>query len=166
MYLPQGNWYNYWTNELVVGKKELWVATDFDQIPLFIKEGTIIPKYPIQQYVGQIEHPDLTLDAYFKLGKEKSFVYEDAQDGYDYNKGKFSYKTFTLIGKDKELFIHQHKEGAFETIYQTIKINLKAVPFKVISIEIDNEKINLDQVSFDGFSLIVDKDFTEIHLIG
>ena len=71
-----------------------------------------------------------------------------------------------MEGKDKELFIHQHKEGTFETVYQTIKINLKAVPFKVIGIEIDNEKVNLEQVSFDGFSLIVDKDFTEIHLIG
>ena len=39
MYLPKGNWYNYWTNELIEGKKELWIKTDFDQIPIFIKEG-------------------------------------------------------------------------------------------------------------------------------
>ena len=36
MYLPKGNWYNYWTNELVDGKRELWVNTSFDQIPIFI----------------------------------------------------------------------------------------------------------------------------------
>mgnify|MGYP000014359962 CR=1 FL=1 len=65
--------------------------------------------------------PQLSLDVYYKLGKEKSYVYEDAQDGYDYNKGRFSYKTFTLIGKEKELIIIQHKEGNYETLYSTIK---------------------------------------------
>ena len=167
MYLPQGNWYNLWTNELVKGKKELWVATDFDQIPIFVKEGAIIPKYPVQQYVGQIESPELSLDVYFKLGKEKSYVYEDAQDGYDYNKGRFSYKTFTLNGKENELFITQHKEGTFEAQYQTIKINLKGLPFKIKGIEIDNEKIIFDKESLileNG--LEVDKDFTELHFIG
>lgn len=166
MYLPTGNWYNFWTNEFVEGKKELWVATDYDQIPIFIKEGAIIPKYPIQQYVGQIEAPELSLDVYFKLGKEKSVVYEDAHDGYDYNKGRFSYKSFNLTGKETELIIQQHKEGSFETQYKTIKIDIKALPFRVKTIEIDNEIVALDQVSFTDNTLIIDKDFTELHLLG
>jgi alpha-glucosidase len=167
MYLPQGNWYNYWTNEIVKGKKELWVATDFDQIPIFIKEGAIIPKYPVQQYVGQLEIPELSLEVYYKLGKEKSYVYEDAQDGYDYNKGRFSYKTFSLIGKDKELIIQQHKEGNFETLYHSFKMSLKGLPFQVKEIEIDNEKVSFEDVSFDKFNnLVIDKEFTELHFIG
>lgn len=56
----------------LLGKKELWVQTDFDQIPIFVKEGAIIPKYPVQQYVGELEFEEITLDVYFKLGKEKS----------------------------------------------------------------------------------------------
>jgi alpha-glucosidase len=166
MYLPKGNWYNFWTNEYVKGQRELWVATDYDQIPIFVKEGSIIPKYPIQQYVGQIEAPDLSLDVYYKLGKEKSVVYEDAHDGYDYNKGRYSYKTFNVTGKEKELIIQQHKEGTFETQYQTIKINFKGLPFKVKTIEIDNEIVSLSEVNFKDNSLIIDKDFTELHLIG
>jgi hypothetical protein len=42
-------------------------------------------KYPVQQYVGELEFDELTLDLY-KEGKEKSVVYEDAQDGYDYKR--------------------------------------------------------------------------------
>ena len=166
LYLPKGNWINYWTNEVVEGKKELWVATDYDQIPIFIKQGAIIPKYPIQQYVGQIENPDLTLEVYYKLGKETSVVYEDAHDGYDYNKGRYSYKTFKLTGKENELIIHQHKDGLFETQYETIKIDLKSLPFKVVSIEIDKEKFSLEQVNFKNNTLNIPKDFTEIHIIG
>ena len=167
MYLPKGNWYNYWTNELVEGKKELWVATDYDQIPIFIKEGAIIPKYPVQQYVGEKEFEEITLDVYYKFGKEKSVLYEDAQDGYDYNKGRFSLRTFNLTGKEKELIIQLHKEGEFMTNYSKFRINLIGLPFKVSSIEIDNEKVSFSTVSFDGRNtLLVDKFFTELHIVG
>nr|WP_294778128.1 glycoside hydrolase family 31 protein [uncultured Flavobacterium sp.] len=167
MYLPKGNWYNFWTNELIEGKKELWINTTFDQIPIFIKEGAIIPKYPVQQYVGELQFDELILDVYYKLGKEKSTVYEDAQDGYDYNKGRFSLRTFSLNGKEKEMIIQQHTEGTFETQYTKFKINLKGLPFKVKKVEVDNEKISLDKVCLNGDnSLIIDKDFTELHLIG
>ncbi|WP_310557528.1 glycoside hydrolase family 31 protein [Flavobacterium sp.] len=167
LYLPKGNWYNYWTNEFVHGKKELWVKTDYNEVPIFIKEGAIIPKYPVQQYVGELEIPELSLDVYYKLGKEKSLVYEDAQDGYDYNKGRFSFKTFNMTGKEKELIIQQHKEGNFEPLYETIKINLKGLPFKVNKIEIDNEEVAFEEVSFENDNfLIIKKDFTELHFIG
>jgi alpha-glucosidase len=167
MYLPKGKWYNYWTSELVEGKRELWVATDYDQIPIFIKEGAIIPKYPVQQYVGEKEFEEITLDVYYTTGKEKTVLYEDAQDGYDYNKGRFSLRTFNLTGKEKELIIQLHKVGEFMTNYQKFKINLIGLPFKVTSIEIDNEKVPLETVSFDGVSsMIVDKFFTELHIVG
>ena len=166
MYLPSGNWYNYWTNELVAGKRELWVQTDFDQIPIFVKEGAIIPKYPIQQYVGELEFEEITLDVYFKNGKEKSVLYEDAQDGYDYNKGRFSLATFNLTGKDNELIIKHHKEGKFDTNYTNFKINFYGLPFKIKKILIDKELITISKASFASNSLIVNKDFTEIHIIG
>jgi alpha-glucosidase (family GH31 glycosyl hydrolase) len=34
MYLPRGIWYNYWTNEVIKGGKEIWVDTKFDEIPI------------------------------------------------------------------------------------------------------------------------------------
>lgn len=167
LYLPKGNWYNYWTTELVAGKKEMWVATDYDQIPIFIKEGAIIPKFPVQQYVGEIDFKEITLEVYFKLGKEKSTVYEDAQDGYDYNKGRFSFRTFNLTGKENELIILQHKEGTFETSYSHFYIDLKGLPFEIESIEIDNEKMNFDELDYNGKNKFkIEKHFTEIHISG
>lgn len=167
LYLPKGNWYNYWSNELVIGKKEIWVATDYDQIPIFIKEGAIIPKFPVQQYVGEIDFKEINLEVYYKLGKEKSTVYEDAQDGYDYNKGRFSYRTLSLTGKENELTILQHTEGTFETSYSHFRIEFKGLPFEIDFIEVDNEKISFDELHYDGkCKLLIDKHFTELHIIG
>nr|WP_199001677.1 glycoside hydrolase family 31 protein [Flavobacterium sp. ASV13] len=167
MYIPRGEWYNYWTNEFSVGGREVWIDTKFDEIPVFVKAGSIIPKYPVQQYVGELEFDELTLDLYFKLGKEKSVVYEDAQDGYDYKKGRYSFLSLRTIGKEKELIVQLHKEGKYETPYSKYKINLIGLPFKVTEIEIDNEKVAFDQIAFEANKfLIVDKEFNELHIIG
>ncbi|WP_394777174.1 glycoside hydrolase family 31 protein [Flavobacterium sp.] len=166
-YIPRGEWYNYWTNEFTTGGREVWIDTKFDEIPVFIKAGAIIPKYPVQQYVGELEFDELTLDIYFKNGKEKSVVYEDAQDGYDYKKGRYSFLSFRTIGKEKELIVQLHKEGKYDTPYTKYKINLIGLPFKVTEIEIDNEKIAFDRISFEENNfLIVDKEFNELHIIG
>jgi alpha-glucosidase len=166
MYMPRGQWYNYWTNELIEGGKELWVDTKFDQIPMFIKAGAVIPKYPVQQYVGELEFDELELDIYYKEGKEKSVVYEDAQDGYDYKKGRFSLMSFKTIGKENEFFIQLHKEGKYDTNYTKFKINLLGLPFKVKEIKIDNDKISYDKLILDSENyIIIDKEFTEIQII-
>ncbi|SHL66451.1 glycoside hydrolase family 31 protein [Flavobacterium saccharophilum] len=167
MYIPRGEWYNYWTNEFLIGGRELWVDTKFDEIPVFVKAGAIIPKYPVQQYVGELEFDELTLDLYFKIGKEQSFVYEDAQDGYDYKKGRYSYLSFRTIGKEKELIIQLHKEGKYDTSYSKYRINLIGLPFKVTEIEIDNEKVDFDKIIFESSHvLLVDKGFNELHIVG
>ncbi|HEY4619167.1 MAG TPA: glycoside hydrolase family 31 protein [Flavobacterium sp.] len=167
MYVPRGQWYNYWTNNLVTGGKEIWVDTKYDEIPVFVKAGAIIPKYPVQQYVGELEFDELTLDLYYKEGKEKSVVYEDAQDGYDYKKGRYSFLSFQVTGKEKELNIQLHKEGKYDTSYSKYKINLIGLPFKVKSIEIDNEEVSFDSVAFENNNyLIVDKEFNVLHITG
>ncbi len=167
MYLPRGTWYNYWTNEAVVGGMEKWVVAGLDKIPIFIKEGAMIPKYPVQQYVGELEIKEMVLDVYYKNGVETSTVYEDGQDGYDYKKGRYSLRNFNLKGKANELLIQQFKDGSFITSYETLKMNLHGLPFKIAKIQIDNEFVDLMDVKLNGNNNIhVRKDFTLLHIIG
>lgn len=167
MYIPQGNWFNYWTDESVAGGLEKWVAADLDKIPLFVKEGAIIPKYPIQQYVGEKVITELVLEVYFKEGIEISEVYEDHQDGYDYKKGRYSLRRFRLRGKQNELIIQQFKDGTYTTSYETLLLKFHGLPFEIGSIEVDNEDVALSEVKLNGNnSIVVSKDFTELHLIG
>ena len=167
MYIPRGNWYNFWTEEIIKGGTEKWVDAGLDKIPLFIKEGAIIPKYPVQQYVGEKEIEELVLDVYYKEGIEHSMVYEDSQDGYDYTQGKFSLRKFKLIGKTDQLIIQQHKDGRFSTSYEVFKLKFHGLPFKIDGIQIDNEKVSFEDIKLNGNNSIeVDKNFTELHIIG
>lgn len=167
MYIPFGNWYNYWTDERIEGGRECWIDADIDSIPLFVKEGALIPKYPVQQYVGEKAIEELTLDVYYKTGKERSVVYEDAGDGYDYKKGRYCLRIFKLTGKEKELIIQHHKEGKYVTGYQKFNIKLHGLPFTVKTVQLDNVEIPFEEAGVNGDgTLVIDKDFTELHIIG
>ncbi len=167
MYFPLGKWYNFWNDEVIDGGTEQWVDADLDSMPIFVKEGAIIPKYPVQQYVGEKTIDELLLDVYYKEGKENSEVYEDATDGYDYIKGRYSLRTFKLSGKKKELIIQQHKSGKFITTYKTFKLNLHGLPFKISKVEVDNVEIPLKELKLNGNNtLTLTKEFNELHIIG
>lgn len=43
LYLPGGSWVNYWTGQVVTGGRALTVAAPVDQIPLFVRAGSVIP---------------------------------------------------------------------------------------------------------------------------
>jgi alpha-glucosidase len=167
MYIPRGNWYNFWTDEVVEGGREVWVDADLDSMPIFIKEGAVIPKYPVQQYVDEKKFNEITLDVYFKIGKEKSQLFDDAHDGYDYKKGRYSLRTFKITGKKNELILQQHKQGKFDADYNNFNIVFHNLPFKITSVQIDNVVVDVNKSHTTGIqSITVDKEFTELHLIG
>ena len=128
LYLPKGNWYNYWTNELFEGKQEYFVDVAINQIPMFVKSGSIIPHYPVMQYVGQKKIESLVLHVYCDECEMESTVYEDDGDFYDYEQGNFTLRTFTFSGNPKEVKISQDSEGRFNSEYQHFKIIVHGLP--------------------------------------
>lgn len=52
VYFPEGNWINFWTNKEISGNKKQVVDTPIEQIPLFVKKGSVIPMRP---YASSIE---------------------------------------------------------------------------------------------------------------
>ncbi|MBD0831280.1 glycoside hydrolase family 31 protein [Aestuariibaculum sediminum] len=166
MYFPKGEWYNFWTDEVVEGGQELWADADLDSMPVFVKAGAIIPKYPVQQYVGEKDIDELKLEVYFKLGKETSEVYEDAHDGYDYIKGRYSLRNFTLNGEKNQLVIQQHKSGKYTTPYNTFKVQLHGLPFKIKKVIIDKVEYSIKDLKIDeNNAFVIEKDFTDLHIL-
>lgn len=87
VYLPAGaDWYNFWTNEKFAGGQTIKVAAPIDQIPVFVKAGSIIPigadiqSTATKQSIANIKvYPGA--DADFTL-------YDDDGVSWDYEKGK------------------------------------------------------------------------------
>ncbi len=53
-YLPQGSWYDYWTGAEITGGQILDTQSPLDHIPLFAKEGKILPLGPVVQHTGEL----------------------------------------------------------------------------------------------------------------
>ena len=45
LYLPENNWYNFFTDEKIEGKKWITEKIDLNNIPVFVKEGSFIPLF-------------------------------------------------------------------------------------------------------------------------
>ncbi len=49
VYLPKGDWLNYWTGDYLTGSTDVTVAAPLDQIPIFVRAGSILPFEPEKQ---------------------------------------------------------------------------------------------------------------------
>jgi len=89
MYLPKAIWYDFWTGQKMEGGKTITTAAPLNRIPLFIRAGSIIPMGPDLQYAAEKPADPIELRLY--RGADGSFtLYEDENDGYNYEKGVFA----------------------------------------------------------------------------
>jgi len=112
VYLPAGQgWYNLYTGKYFKGGQEIKAEATYERMPVYVKEGSILPTGPELQYTSEKAADPLTLFVY--TGKDASFsLYEDEGTNYNYEKGAFSTISFNYSEKGKSLTIGDRK-GSF-----------------------------------------------------
>ena len=90
VYLPAGTgWYNFYTGAYNKGGEHITADAPLQRLPLFIKEGSIVPIGPALQYTA--EKPADTITLWVYTGKDAAFtIYEDEGTNYNYEKGLFT----------------------------------------------------------------------------
>ena len=132
VYFPDGGWYDLYTGEKVIegctidstSSRRLIVDAPYERIPVFVREGSIIPFGPDIQYTDEKPADNITLYVYG--GDDGHFqLYEDEGTNYNYEKGKYatidiSYddvlKTVTF-GKRKGQFNGMLKQRKFNVVF-------------------------------------------------
>ena len=110
-YLPKGaNWYDFWTDKLYKGGQNVVLTTRFDQVPMFVRAGSIVPLGPEMQYVGEKPWDNLEIRIYPGADAEFS-LYEDEGDGYNYEQGYYSNIIFTWTDRTRTLHISARQGG-------------------------------------------------------
>ena len=64
VYLPAGDWYDWWTNAKTKGGLTVTRAVDLGTMPLFVRAGAIVPFDPVRQYTSQPVTEPTTLRVY------------------------------------------------------------------------------------------------------
>ena len=141
VYLPKGKWYNFWNYELVDGGGEVVVPTPLETIPMFIKAGSVIPEYPVMQYVGESEIEEVILNIYYSDYEVNSFLFEDYGETFAYEQDIYLEKKFVVNGKAAFLTIQQTMEGLYTPRYESYHFNIIGLPFEPASITADGKDV-------------------------
>ncbi|MCX2486674.1 TIM-barrel domain-containing protein [Pedobacter sp. MR2016-24] len=112
VYLPAGHgWYDLYSGKYFKGGQEIKAEATYERMPVYVKEGSILPTGPELQYTSEKAADPLTLFVY--TGKDASFsLYEDEGTNYNYEKGAFSTINFNYSEQGKSLTIGDRK-GSF-----------------------------------------------------
>ena len=140
LYLPKGEWYDYWSGKKIEGGRYINVVTPLENMPVFARAGAIIPMQPDMLYEGEKALNPLTLDIYPSSGSTFN-LYEDDGLTLDYQQGKYALiKIDYKQDNDIALIDIQSPEGEFQLPDRTfiIKLHTEEIP---AWIEIENKNI-------------------------
>jgi len=153
IYLPKGIWYDYNTNEKVVGGTRFTKNVSLEAIPIYIKAGTILPLYNKSVFTNTVDlkNDSLTINYYPSETKTNYTLYAD--DGESKNAIKtnqyelvhFSAQTI----KDKGyVFTINSNNGSYKSkpskqVYQLVI--KQANSFKSVFVNGLKQAINFDE---------------------
>jgi alpha-D-xyloside xylohydrolase len=111
IYLPKTKWYDFWSGGLVEGGRMIDRAAPIDKLPLFVRAGSIVPMGPEKQW--STERPEDPIELRVYRGADADFtLYEDENDGYNYEKGAYATIAFHWNDAKQRLTIGA-RSGAF-----------------------------------------------------
>ena len=122
-YLPKGtDWYDFSTDKRYKGGQMVKLTTSLQDVPMFVRAGSIVPLGPVMQYVGEKTWDNLEIRVY--PGADGQFtLYEDEGDSYNYEKGVYSTITFQWNDRTRTLTIGA-RQGSYPGMLQKRQFTL------------------------------------------
>jgi alpha-glucosidase/alpha-D-xyloside xylohydrolase len=127
VYLPEGYWYDWWTNTKEAGGKTVSRIVDLSTMPIYVRAGAIIPFDPIRQYTSEsVNEP--TMLKVFSGANGQFTLYEDDGISQEYLKGKGSWIRITWNEQQKELTIVPGAPKGFKNEINSRVFKIQLIP--------------------------------------
>jgi alpha-glucosidase (family GH31 glycosyl hydrolase) len=104
VYLPAGDWYDWWTNARESGGRSVTRAVDLATMPIYVRAGAIIPVDPVRQYTSQPVSEPTTLKIYRGANGDYT-LYDDDGISQEYLRNRGSWTRMRWNDGTKELTI-------------------------------------------------------------
>lgn len=151
--LPAGaNWVDFWTGQQYRGGQTITADAPLDRMPIFVKEGSIVPLGPVIQSTAEQKEP---LEIRIYSGRDGTFdLYEDGGDGYAYEQGAKSVIHMHWDDHRNRLEISD-RSGTFPGMLA--RRNLSIVLVKAgRGVGLGSDSGTNRTVTYDGHKLVVD----------
>jgi alpha-glucosidase len=125
VYLPQDNWFTFGTNQVTTGPQTISVTAKLEDIPVYVRAGTILPLGPVLQYTGQPTTEPLELQVY--PGHDATFdLVQDDGATLAYQKGLVRHTLFTWNDQTRTLSWKVSGPYSGDNLFHAVKFVLFA----------------------------------------
>jgi alpha-D-xyloside xylohydrolase len=147
-------WYELKTGRFFNGGQTIQTDAPYTDIPIFVKEGSIIPFGPAIQYTTEKNADPIRLYVY--TGADGSFtLYEDENVNYNYEKGAFSLVPFRYSEKADTLTIGS-RQGDFPGMLKERTFEITWVSQKnPVGLNLDSRAVQ--SVHYNGSKLVISR---------
>lgn len=126
VYLPEGRWYDWWSGEAFDGSTYILAEAPLEQMPLYVRAGSIIPMRSVMQYVD--ERPLDLLRVRIWKGTGEFTLYEDDGQTFEYKTGAFCTTSYRVCSGGQETVVTIDKrEGGFSPTTREVIVELVGV---------------------------------------
>lgn len=101
--LPKGRWYDFYTGTFVGEEEIITITPGLDKIPLFVKDGGIIPMIAARNQMPKTgEVPQLEI-RHYGTAESTCLLYDDDGLTFNYEKGDYSWTTLSVTRKGEQM---------------------------------------------------------------
>ncbi|MBI5669805.1 MAG: DUF4968 domain-containing protein [Chloroflexi bacterium] len=162
VYLPKGNWYDYWTNERLKGGRTIEVPAPLERLPLFVRAGAALPLWPEMQYANPQAVETLVYRVY--PGEFETVLYEDAGEGLAYLDGDYRWIYLTCGWEDSKLVVNRRVAGRYQPPYQSVRLEVVGLHDEPLQVKVNRQSAPLWFYDDDLLEVTVD-DFQRVEII-
>ena len=116
VWLPEGTWHDFFSGAVYEGGKEYRILAKTEEIPVFIKDGALIPIAEPVEYISPETVFRITVKSFGK-GEQCFTLYEDDFESLDAEKGAFNR---VLISRNSKGEISWKRQGEYPVKYDII----------------------------------------------
>ena len=146
IYLPEGNWFDWWSGEKISGGRWIERSVDLATMPIYVRAGAIIPLDPVRQYVSQSVSEPTELEIF--PGADGEFtLYDDDGESLGYLTGsdkKTVWIHFKWNDASRQLVIEpDQRMNRWAGVPKKFEARLATAPGLPLSVEFNGRRIVL-----------------------
>ena len=154
VYLPAGEWYDYWTGQKYLGSNTIQMPVNLSSIPMFVRGGGFIFRQPVVQSTDEMPgNPLKVLIAPAKASESR--LYEDDGKTPAYRNGDFMKRQFRQTQNGRKTRIEvSGPEGSFRPVKRDIIFELWTDEPKKVTFEAGSpgHRIELPELRVDAMT--------------
>ena len=121
VYLPAGDWFDWWTGEPLTGGRHSLAKAPLAQMPLYVRAGAVIPMAPVTQCITQQSQP---LRVKIWPGTGEWTLYEDDGESFEYQTGSFATTTYRVEVAGAQATVQIRRTGAWIPQRRSVTVEL------------------------------------------